>query len=117
MERESMFLFMFWEMILMVSEFSKIVSACAPANSKANMELIGQFIGETVIVKCADYEVQGVLVDCLPSFHRLYGSLILKDSSGIHYIRNWQIIAIKGENKDERDKAISKAWNDMQIHA
>ena len=94
----------------------KEVSAYAPTNSKANMELIKCFLGKTVIVKCADYQIQGVLVDCLPSFHRLYGSLILKDSSGIHYIRNWQIIAIKGENRNERDKAISKAWNDMQIH-
>ena len=76
---------------------SKIVSACAPANSKADMELIRQFIGETVIVKCEDYQVQGILIDCLPSFHRLYGSLILKNSSGIHYIRNWEIIAEKRE--------------------
>ena len=72
---------------------SKEVSAYAPTNSKANMELITPFIGKTVTVKCADYQIEGVLVDCLPSFHRLYGSLILKDSSGIHYIRNWQIIA------------------------
>jgi len=71
----------------------KQVSAYAPTNSKADMELIAPFIGETVIVKCADYKIEGVLIGCLPSFHRLYGSLILKDSSGIHYIRNWQIIA------------------------
>ena len=114
MERESMFLFMFWEMILMVSEFSKGVSACAPANSKADMELIAPFIGETVIVKCADYEVQGVLVDCLLSFHKALGSLIIKDGNGLHYIRYWNVI-IKGRG-NERDKAILKAWNDMQIH-
>ena len=27
-----------------------------------------------------------------------------------------QTIAIKGENRNKGDKAISKAWNDMQIH-
>ena len=115
MERESMFLFMFWEMILMMSEFSKEVSACALASSKANLELIECFLGKTVIVKFGDFQIEGFLIDCLPSFHKAYGSLILKDSSGIHYIRNWQIIA-KGENENERDKRISKAWNDMQIH-
>jgi len=94
---------------------SKEVSAYAPTNSKANMELITQFIGKRVLVKFGDFQIEGVLIDCLPSFNRLYGSLILKDSSGIHYIRNWQIIA-KGENENERDKRISKAWNDMQIH-
>ena len=95
---------------------SKIVSAYAPTNSKADMELIECFLGKTVIVKFGDFQIEGVLIDCLPSFHRLYGSLILKDSSGIHYIRNWQIIAIKGESRNERDKRILKAWNDMQIH-
>ena len=92
---------------------SKEVSA--PTNSKANMELITQFIGKHVLVKFGDFQIEGFLIDCLPSFHKAYGSLILKDSSGIHYIRNWQIIA-KGENENERDKRISKAWNDMQIH-
>ena len=90
------------------------VSACAPTNS--NLELIKCFLGKTVIVKCEDYQVQGVLVDCLPSFHKALGGLIVKNGDGIHYIRCWQIIAIKGENRNERDKAISKAWNDMQIH-
>ena len=85
-------------------------------DSKANMELIRPFIGKHILVKSGSLQIEGVLVDCLPSFHRLYGSLILKDSSGIHYIRNWQIIGIKGENRNEGDKAIFKAWNDMQIH-
>ena len=93
----------------------KIVSACA-ANSKADMELIMPFIGKTVIVKCMDYEVQGILIECLPSFHKALGGLIIKDGNGLHYIRYWNVIAIKGENRNERDKAISKAWNDMQIH-
>ena len=96
-----------------MSEFSKIVSACAPANS--NLELIAPFIGETVIVKCADYEVQGTLLGCQPSFHKALGSLIIKDGNGLHYIRYWNVIAIKGENRNERDKAIFKAWNDLQI--
>jgi len=100
----------------MMSEFSKGVSACAPTNSKAEMELIASFIGEQVVVKSDIYEVQGVLVNCLPSFHKALGSLIVKNGNGIHYIRCWQIIAIKGENRNERDKAILKAWNDMQIH-
>ena len=93
----------------------KEVSACAPTNSKANMELIAPFIGKTVIVKSEDYQVQGVLVNCLPSFHKALGGLIVKNGDGIHYIRCWQVIAIKGENRNEGDKAISEAWNDMQI--
>ena len=80
---------------------SKIVSAYAPTNSKANMEFIEPFIGKTVIVKSKDYKIEGVLIGCLPSFHRPYGSLILKNSSGIHYIRNWQIIA-KREKQNPR---------------
>ena len=76
---------------------SKEVSAYAPTNSKANMELIAPFIGKTVTVKFGDFQIEGVLIDCLPSFHRLYGSLILKNSSGIHYIRNWEIIGEKRE--------------------
>ena len=95
---------------------SKEVSACAPTNSKANMELIKCFLGKTVIVKSADYQIEGVLVDCLPSFHKALGGLIVKNGDGIHYIRCWQVIAIKGENRNEGDKAILKAWNDMQIH-
>ena len=94
---------------------SKIVSACAPANSKANMELIKCFLGKTVIVKCTDYQIQGVLVGCLPSFHKALGSLIIKDGNGLHYVRCWSVI-IKGEDKDERDKAVSKTENDLQIH-
>jgi len=92
----------------------KIVSACAPANSKADMELIMPFIGETVIVKCMDYEVQGILIECLPSFHKALGGLIIKDGNGLHYIRYWNVI-IKGRG-NERNKAVFKTENDLQIH-
>ena len=90
------------------------VSAYTP-DSKANMELIRPFIGKHILVKSGSLQIEGVLVDCLPSFHKALGGLIVKNGDGIHYIRCWQIIAIKGENRNERDKAISKAWNDIQI--
>ena len=88
-------------------------SAHTPTNS--NLELINRFIGKTVIVKSADYQVQGILIGCLRSFHKALESLILKDASGIHYVRFWEIIALKGESENERDKRISKAWNNLQI--
>ena len=94
---------------------SKIVSAFASANSKANLELITPFIGEQVVVKSDIYEVQGILVSCLPSFHKALGGLIIKDGNGLHYVRCWSVI-IKGEDKDERDKAVFKTENDLQIH-
>ena len=78
---------------------SKEVSACAPTYSEADMELITPFIGETVIVKSEDYQIEGVLIGCLPSFHKALGSLIVLNESGTHYIRNWEIIGEKREIK------------------